>query len=503
MVSGEIHIYRGIPYGADTGGNRRFHPAQAARWTGVRGATEHGPIAPQHNAGLAAPPHVSWLMDPRAQSEDCLSLNIFTPQIAGGSPLPVMAYLHGGGFMVGSGSAPGLDGTNLARRGVVVVSLNHRLNLFGHLYLGDRVHGEYADSGNIGLLDLLAALQWVQDNIAQFGGDPTNITLFGQSGGGSKIGALMAMPRAQGLFHRAIIQSASSLLRLATIDEAERNTYYFLRALGIEGSGTQRLWDLPAQHLLKAMRQAVEDAGRIDNYRPVIDGRTLVDQPFTAATAPGPPDVPLLMGWCETEQRLTFSTKPGEFRQTQTQARARIAGYLGVSDAEAAHLLAVYSSGRQDDTPGDLMALIYGDHRYRRAVTQVAELRSRQERTPTYVYLLRWRTPVLDELLRSPHTLCLPFVFDNLNIGSGLTGSGPEQLALRTQMSRAWVEFARRGNPNHDQLPEWNPYSEGRRQTMILDRDSQLEDDPASQERIALQTCPPYIPAEAEGGRRR
>jgi para-nitrobenzyl esterase len=495
-VQAGVCAFKGIPYGAGTGGIYRFRPPRSLSWAGIKDASAFGCRSPQ-DEDLYTQPHRAWLRDAAPADEDCLALNVFTHTLDHDARQPVMVYLHGGGFMMGGAGAPGLDGSNLARRGTVVVTVNHRLNLFGFLHLADARDGRFTESGNVGMLDVVAALEWVRLNIERFGGDPGNVTVFGQSGGGSKVAILMAMPRARGLFHKAIIQSASSLLRLSTLEEAERNTDFFLRALDLDRSKLASLQELAPETLLQARLRAVVAAGRIDNYRPVVDGVVVASQPFDAWRSG---HVPLLTGWCANEQRLAFAESPSVLSMGERPALEATAAALAVNEADAARLFDVYRQGRPDDTPGDLYTQIFGDHRYRRNVTRAAELEvARGARV--YMYQLAWRTPVLKGSLRTPHTLCIPFVFANSAIASGMTGAGSDRYQLQEQMAQAWISFARSGNPNHSQLPAWAPYSLATRPTMVFDRESRVVLDPLREERVAFESFPRYVPAVGEGGR--
>jgi para-nitrobenzyl esterase len=258
---------------------------------------------------------------------------------------------------------------------------------------------------------------------------------------------------------------------------------------------------MPVETLLKAMPEAVRASGRIDNYRPVVDGRALPCQPFEAAAVQLSAGVPLMTGWCENEQRLAYAPTPSIYKLSAREARASAARVLGVSQSDAASLIAVYRNGRPQDTPGDIFTQIFGDHRYRRSVTRAAELQIAHGGAPVYVYLLRWKSPVLDGLLRTPHTLCIAFAFGNVDLATGITGTGPDRYPLQEEMAQAWVAFARTGNPNHAGLPTWRPYSPAGRSTLVFDRKTRLVNDPLREERIAFEPYPRYVPAKGEGER--
>lgn len=485
--------FKGIPYAGSTAETQRFlPPSPAPQWSGVRDTQEYPLRCPQ-NDGIIKPAN-AWIRDMQATGEDCLALNVWTPLPDNSAKRPVMVWLHGGGYFRGSGGAPGLDGSNLAKAGdFVVVALNHRLNTFGYTWFGDDDE-RFADAGNAGMLDIVQALEWVRDNIDVFGGDPGNVTIFGQSGGGSKVAVMMTMPRAKGLFHKAIIQSSSSHLQLATPESAARSTHALLKALDLDGQGPEAVQQVPADALLRAYNAAVKARNGNDSFRPIVDGRSISNHPFDLTAQDLASDIPLMLGSCETEKSFyDVTVDPDKLALTEDELRSAIAAFVGIDDAAATHLIAGYREARPGLSGRDTYNVITSDHMYRRNDVEAAERKVKQKGAPAYLYEFTWKTPVLDGILKTPHTLCIPFAFGNIEIAKEFVGEGERQKALQDKVMNAWIAFARTGNPNHASLANWPAFNLEARPTMIFDDDTRVENNPKPEDLARINACPRFI----------
>ena len=429
--------------------------------------------------------------DMKIDNEDCLFLNVWTPAPDDGKR-PVMVWLHGGGYAYGSGAWPIYDGASLARKGdVVVVTLNHRLNAFGYLHLADVLGDAYASSGNAGMLDIVLALGWVRDNIARFGGDPGNVTIMGESGGGSKVSHLMAMPAADGLFHKAIVQSGPGLTGV-TPEAASRTTSAVLAELGVDAGdkagAARRLLNAPPETILAAVQAAQAKAGEgFDGLplAPVVDGKVLPRHPFVPEAPSQSADVPLLIGWNKDEMTIFNTTAPWFGTLSEADLQARVTEVVG---GKARPLLDVYDEMYPDYSPTYVYNAILGDNWAFRGSVTLAEQKAAQAGAPVYMYYLTWETPVGGGVFKSPHTLDIPFMFNNVDKAVALTGDSPGARKLEDQMSSTWIAFARSGDPNNGTVPKWPAYDSERRAAMVFDVEPTVVEDPKGEVRRILQS---------------
>lgn len=472
-----IYTYKGIPYAK---AERFMPPVPADPWEGIRSSRAYGPTCPQGK-------RTGWYSDELAFSfswddgfpdEDCLRVNIWTPGINDGKKRPVMVWLHGGGYSSGSGQElPSYDGRNLADKGdVVVVTLNHRLNVLGFLDLS--AYGEkYSRSGNAGLLDLVAALDWIQKNITKFGGDASNVTIFGQSGGGGKVSTLLATPDAKGMFHKAIVQSGA-MLRTMESRWSRRIGAAVVEELGISPCKIDEMKNVPYDKLLAAGEKAIARikpeaekegyAAFIFGWAPIVDGSVLPRQPFDPQAPEQSKEIPIMIG--TTLHEFTASTYVPEMR---TISHEEAEGYLkrtyGNKTAEFVELF-------KDTYPGyEPKDLIDTDFIFRPNAVELANIKFRQGGAPVYTYLFAWESPVMDGILRSTHCMEIPFVFNNADVHASMTGGSEEAVALADIMSQAWINFARRGNPNTEELPQWPAYDNSDGATMFFDNTCEVK----------------------------
>lgn len=489
-IHNKIYTYKGIPYGAPTHGpNRYMPPVKPAPWKGVKDTLVYGPVCPQKQ-------NTDWFREELAflyqwndglQHEDCLRLNVWTPSVQDQKKRPVMFWIHGGGFATGSSqNHPSYDGENLCLLGdVVVVSVNHRLNAFGYMDLS--AYGEkYAASGNLGMLDLVASLEWVRDNISRFGGDKNNVTIFGQSGGGTKVITLMAMPAAKGLFHKAISQS-NSIVQMSSKAYAAEWTTHFLHALKLDATNIDLIQELPAYRILEASAYAEKqlgssvpaDVGRA-GLQPVVDGNLLPQHPFDPVAPEISAHIPFMVGTTRNEGAASIDNA-GLEELTEAGLKEMILARFPTKGPEIYRIMRKTFPAAK---PAEIISYLSAQNPM--AYLQ-AQRKAGQQGAPVYLYMFSWHTPVLDGRPRSFHCSEIPFVFANTARCENYTGATKAAATLAGTMTRAWIQFARTGNPHHAGLPAWPSFNEQPGATMVFNTVSTLKTDPDGDARKMME----------------
>ena len=493
MVRGAVRdgvfTFKGIPYAKDTGGTERFLPAQPMTpWKGVRTALGYGPCCPQVARGGWRSDETAFIYDwdDGYPGEDCLRLNVWSAGLTG-KPRPVMFWIHGGGYETGSSQElPAYDGARLARRGdLVFVSVNHRLGPFGFLDLSQLGGGKYGLSGNVGQLDLVTALEWVRDNIVAFGGDPGNVTIFGQSGGGAKVSTLMAMPGANGLFHKAIVESGS-LLAVGDTSYTRRLAEAVLKNLDLGPGDIDKLAKVPPMALVAAADKAKNGmpkgpAGTINlGWAPVVDGQAIPAPTWAGGAPPLSANVPMIIGTNLNELSPSLGNPAAE-DMDEAKGQALAAGAGAPSGAWA-----VFRAADPKAKPVEIASRIVSA-RFRVPAVRQAQLKAKQGGGPAYLYRFDYNPKtVLDGRVRAFHCAEMAYAFDNVDRCLNATGGTPEARALSAKMADAWIAFARTGNPNHLGLAHWPAVTAGATPSMLFDTVCTVREDPDRAERAAL-----------------
>ncbi|MBW8243596.1 carboxylesterase family protein [Muricauda oceani] len=475
FIQNGIYTYKGIPYATA----ERFMPVKkVGPWEGVRSSTMYGPVAPLMTPTTQVQDESEFVFDHDwgYTSEDCLRLNVWTPRIDDNKKRPVLFWIHGGGFTAGSSQElPSYHGENLSAKGdVVVVSINHRLNILGFLDLsayGDK----YKTSANNSMLDIVAALDWVKTNISNFGGDPNNVTIFGQSGGGAKVNTLMAMPKAEGLFHKAINQSGSFRGSLSKKETTRAIAAEVLKELSLSENQVDSLQTVPFDKLSAAGSAALQTVaeqmkaegvvpvGMSLNWGPSMDGTVLPHDLMSEEAFELSKGIPLMLG--TTKNEFTPFMNGRFFNASEEEVMTHIKEMY--KDKADDYVAAVKKAYPNDTRPSDLLDI---DATFRPGAVFQANKKSQLENgAPVYMYMFTWQSPVFDGKYKALHCMELPFVFDNVERARQMTGGGKEAHILADKMSSAWINFAKTGNPNHDSLPQWPEYDPQNTATMFFD----------------------------------
>jgi para-nitrobenzyl esterase len=493
----DVYYFLGIPYGADTSGKNRFMPPEKPQsWPDVFPAVWWGNSAPQNMENRYAKRYQSftdhWNYDD--VSEDCLRINVFTPGYGDGGKRPVLAWLHGGGFTNGNGiEQDGYNGENLSRYGnIVFCSLNHRLGPLGFTNLAGVGGDKFAASGNVGMLDIVAALEWIRDNISNFGGDPGNVTIMGQSGGGAKVSTLTAMPSAKGLFHKAVVLSGASL-QAGDKEYSEKLGAYVLNAAGLKRSELDKLQQLPWKEYYaiatEASRKLAQEmpsgpSGMRGGFSPVVDGAYLPQHPYYPQAAPTAEDIPMLI--CSTFNEMSPSRDDASLENiSMAEVAEKIkerAGFSAGFGDKAEEVVAAYAKAFPDKRPIEIWSLISSN---RQRTVALADAKSTQN-APVYVAWFGWQPPLFDNRMRAFHCSDICFWFYNTDLMLTHTGGGARPRKLSEKMAGSLLQFMKTGNPNGGGLPQWPQYSSENGETMILNDVSEVKNDPDREARKAL-----------------